>query len=255
MGYSTESAASRNSEPEFCPLLPSLEPLIHYNTLLPENIDLGCFQPRSCLEAEAKKALARGMVTGELIAMMAEELPTSFRSIHSCGNFGSKLAPKAFTAGAYIHGPHAGMHLVTLEFEILVLVFVSVIRGMRPELYFSSASLLRNIQAVLHRDCHNHARSTNLVLPVTMFSGGELFVEDRHGASVMGPSRIAGSVFPLLYDLEPCPVEFNPRLWHCNLPWGGERTILVAYHIRNPEKLPGHAASQLSRMGFQLRKR
>ena len=114
---------------------------------------------------------------------------------------------------------------------------------------------MRNIQSALHRDCHNHARSMNLVLPVTVFSGGELFVEDRHGSSVMGSSRVAGSVIPLLCEQEPAPVEFNPRLWHCNLPWGGERVVLVAYHIRNPELLPAPVASQLSLMGFRLRKR
>ena len=259
MAYSTDSEAGegseRGSEHSFLSALPAVEPMLCYNSILPVNVDLGCFQPRSCLEAAAKKALARGMIAGELIAMMVDELPNSLRSIHRCGNFGSKLSPKAFTAGAYIHGPHAGMHLATLEFEILVLVLISVVRGMRPELHFSSVSLLRNIQSALHRDCHNHARSTNLVLPVTVFSGGELFVEDRQGASVMGSSRVAGNVIPLLCEQEPRPVEFNPRLWHCNLPWGGERIVLVAYHIRNPELLPAPVASQLSQMGFQLRKR
>ena len=259
MECSTASEAAkeveRDSEHAFPCMHPVAEPELYYNSLLPDNVDLGCFQPRTYLESAAKKALARGMIPGVMIARLADELPTSLRNIHGCGNFGSHLSPRAFTAGAYIHGPHAGMHLATSDFEILALVLISVVRGMRPEMYFSSVSLLRNIQSTLHRDCHNHARSTSMVLPVTMFSGGELFIEDKQGSSFMGSSRVAGSVHPLISDQEPCPVEFNPRLWHCNLPWGGERVVLVAYHIRNPELLPPHVALRLSQMGFRLRRK
>ena len=197
-------------------------PQIYYNTLLPENVDLGCFQPRSSLEADAKKALLRGLMPGDLVARLAEELPSSLRSIHGCGNFGSRLAPKAFTAGAFIHGPHAGLHTVTMEYELAVLVLVSVVRGMRPGMAFSTISLLRNIQASMRRDCHNHAQTCNFVLPMTQFSGGEIFVEDQYGMSRMGPWSLAGTVFPLLVDSEPSPVEFSPRLWHCIIISRGE---------------------------------
>ena len=230
-------------------------PPIYYNTLLPENVDLGCFQPRSALESETKKALLRGLMPGELVASMVDMLPSSTRSIHGLDNFGSCLEPRAFTAGAFIHGPHAGLHTVTMENELAVLVLVSVVRGVRPDMAFSTVSLLRNLKATIHRDCHNHAQTYNFVLPMTHFSGGEVFVEDPYGKSSMGPRNITGSVFPLLVDSEPSPVEFCPRLWHCNLPWGGERVILVAFHIRNPERLSGDAALQLGRMGFRLRRK
>ena len=230
-------------------------PSICYNTLLPENVDLGCFQPKTAIESEAKKALMRGLMPGELVASMVDMLPSSTRSIHGLDHFGSCLAPRAFTAGAFIHGPYAGLHTVTMEYELAVLMLVSVVRGMRPDMAFSTVSLLRNLKADIHRDCHNHAQTCNFVLPMTHFSGGEIFVEDSNGASSMGPWSIKGSVLPLLVDSEPSPVEFCPRLWHCNLPWGGERVILVAFHIRNPERLPGDAALQLGRMGFRLRRK
>ena len=255
MGSSTDSHVSAVSGSAFGFHWQLQLPQIYYNTLLPENVDLGCFQPRSSLEAEAKKALLRGLMPGDLVASLADALPSSLRSIHGCGNFGSSLAPRAFTAGAFIHGPHAGLHTVTMEYELAVLVLVSVVRGMRPEMAFSTISLLRNIQATMHRDCHNHAQTYNFVLPMTHFSGGEVFVEDPYGKSSMGPWSIAGTVLPLLVDSEPSPVEFSPRLWHCNLPWGGERVILAAFHIRNPEMLPGNAALQLGRMGFRLRRK
>ena len=140
MAHSTDSEAGEDSESGlehvFLHSLPTVSPELCYNTMLPANVDLGCFQPRCCLEAAAKKALARGMVDGELIARMVDVLPNSVWSIHKYDNFGSKLSPRAFTAGAYIHGPHAGMHMATLEYEILVLVLISVVRSMRPDCIF-----------------------------------------------------------------------------------------------------------------------
>ena len=99
---------------------PLCPPQIQYNTLLPDNIDLGCFQPRSFLESEAKKSLLRGLIDGALVAGLINELPTSFRGIHGGDNFGSQLPPRVFNAGAFIHGPHAGLHLCTLANELPV---------------------------------------------------------------------------------------------------------------------------------------
>ena len=234
---------------------PLCPPPIQYNTLLPDNVDLGCFQPRSFLESEAKKSLLRGLIDGALVAGLMDELPTSFRGIHGGDNFGSLLSPRVFNAGAFTHGPHAGLHLCTLAHELPVLALVSLVRGARPDLYFSTVSLLRNARAVMHRDCHNHARTVNFAIPLTQFSGGEIFVEDAAGDSQMGQFRVTGKAMPLLKDFEPSPVEFNPRLWHCTLLWGGERVILVACHIRNPDRLPRLAAEQLRNIGFRIRLR
>ena len=255
MACSTNSGNSAVSASGYSLGEPLCPPPIQCNTLLPDNIDLGCFQPRSFLESEAKKSLLRGLIDGALVAGLVDELPTSFRGIHGSDNCGSLLSPRVFNAGAFIHGPRAGLHLCTLAHELPVLVLVSLIRGARPDLYFSTVSLLRNVRAEMHRDCHNRARTVNFAIPLTHFSGGEIFVEDAAGDSQMGQFRVKGKVMPLLQDLEPLPVEFNPRLWHCTLPWGGERVILVAYHIRNPDRLPRLAAEQLCNMGFRIRLR
>ena len=253
MACSTSSGDSAVSTGDFQVGVPSSPLKLQYNVLLPDNVDLGCFQPKSFLESEAKKSLLRGMIDGDLVASLVDELPTSFRGIHGGDNFGSQLPPRAFNAGAFIHGPHAGVHLGTLTNELPVLVLVSLVRGVRPDLFFSTVSLLRNVRAIMHRDCHNHARTVNFAMPLTQFSGGEIFVEDAAGDSCMGQFRTVGRVMPLLTDLDPSPVEFNPRLWHCTLPWGGERVILVAYHIRNPEKLSDAAVEQLRKTGFRIR--
>ena len=215
----TESCSAPSSPMNYEILWPHLSPQICYNTLMPPSVDLDCFQPRTRLEADAKKALSQGMVLGEILARLTEELPSSLRAVHGDPPFGSRLLPRAFNAGAYIHGPHSGLHGTTMEYEIPVLLLTSVVRGMRPNFTFSTVSLLRNVRAALHRDSHNHAAASDLVLPLTQFTGGEVFVEDSSGTSIQGNPPIAGMVFPLLCDQEPTPVEFNPRLLHCTLPW------------------------------------
>ena len=139
-----------------------------------------------------------------------------------------------------------------MRYEIPVLLMTSIIGGMRPDFRFSSATINRNIRSSLHRDCHNHAGSTNLVLPMTRFEGGEIFVEQLSGESRMPPSNIPGVLRPLFSQEFQCPVGFHPRLWHCTVPRSGTRVVLVGYHIRNPECLSHNHVLQLTQMGFRL---
>ena len=127
--------------------------------------------------------------------------------------------PLVFGAGAYVRGPMRGLQNNTLRRELVVLALVSLIRSMAPGHKFSSFTVLQNVTSKLHRDQRNLQGSSNLVLPLTNFEGGELWVQCSGGASSMAGH--SGHVLPLLQDGVPTPQFFDPRVLHATLPWSG----------------------------------
>ena len=78
----SESCSAPSTPMNYEILWPHLSPQNCYNTLMPPSVDLDCFQPRTRLEADAKKALSQGMVPGDILARLTEELPSSLRAVH-----------------------------------------------------------------------------------------------------------------------------------------------------------------------------
>ena len=104
---------------------------MHFNLLLPYNIDLSCFEPSAPLESRLKRALTQGTV------------PSAF---------GHRKEPRLCYTGAYIHGKFAGLRLSTRQHELIGVFLVAVVRGLSPDLQFSTVALSRNMRAGVHRD-------------------------------------------------------------------------------------------------------
>ena len=221
-----------------------------YTLALPCEVDLGCFQPATQQEASLKKAPSLGHVLATDLCSVIQTLPTKPRSIHQTDVYGAVLPPLVFGAGAYVHGPMRGLQNNTLRHELVVLALVSLIRSMAPGHKFSSFTVLQNVTSKVHRDQHNLQGSSNLVLPLTNFEGGELWVQCSGGASSMAGH--SGHVLPLLQDGVPTPQFFDPHALHATLPWSGDRVVVAAYTIRDSGMLSVQDCAVLSRMGFLL---
>ena len=141
--------------------------------------------------------------------------PTKPRPIHQAGAYGVALPPLVFGAGAYVHGSKRGLQNNTHRHELIVLAVASLIRSMAPGHKFSSFTVLQNVFSRPHRDQHNQQGSSNLVLPLTNFEGGELLVQREGGESSIAGHR--GQVLPLLQDGAPTPQTFDPHALHSTL--------------------------------------
>ena len=108
-------------------------------------------------------------------------LPSRSRAHHLTDTMGSTLPPLAFSAGAYVHGPMIGLHNNTTRYELAVLAVASIVRSLAPFHKFSSFTGLQNVASRLHRDRHNKPGSANLLFPLTLFEGGERWLQSAEG--------------------------------------------------------------------------
>ena len=120
-------------------------------------------------------------------------------------------------SGGYGHGPMVGVRNSTLRFPWTTALACRYIREKAPWHKFGAVAFTVNLLSEAHVDSHNDASSCNLVLPLTPFSRGGLWVADETGSDVMtvGGTKRMGTV----HSFDEGAICFNPRvLFACNEP-------------------------------------
>jgi len=118
---------------------------------------------------------------------------------------------------------------------------------------FCSLSLNLNVRTVrtqVHQDVNNDD-ADNLILPVSNFSQGQVWVEAPDGDHHI---QVAGkSVAGILHDVSKGPVRFYAKgRLHCTLPWRGERLVLILYSGGAASHLKGSHYEWLVSLGLRL---
>ena len=160
----------------------------------------------------------------------------------------------SFTTGAFQAGGLVGVR--SNAFQLLWVTALlcqparSVFRGMGEQVFhFSSLTLLRNVHSGVHRDGNNHPGCTSRLIPLSYFSGGELWCHNAADGDVIYPgTELAGK----LHKLAPPCLEFNACELHGTFPWIGDRVVLAAYHMKTPSALSAGEQQYLQHLGFQL---
>ena len=119
-----------------------------------------------------------------------------------------------------------------------------------PDLCFSSVALLNQHQSALRIDANNSCVHPNWVCPITIFKGGDLWVESESGNTFLEHEgqRLRGDILPV--SCRACFLDASKR--HCVLDWEGERIVLACFLIRDFDKLSPAETEQLSDLGFWL---
>ena len=94
---------------------------------------------------------------------------------------GHTQPPRCFSTGAYARGPNTGLMRGMNDFPFTSLLLARIIRSCAPENRFSSITLLRNLFSSMHRDSYNSRWSPNILVPLSSFAQGGLWVEDPAG--------------------------------------------------------------------------
>ena len=174
-----------------------------------------------------------------------------------CDN-GSAAQAFSFTTGAFQAGGLVGVRNNTFQLPwvtaLLCQIAHSVFRGMAGStgeraFHFSSLSLLRNVHSSVHRDGNNHSGCNTRLIPLSRFSGGELWCHDPVAGEVLYPGT---ALYGTLHALAPPCLEFNASELHGTFPWIGDRVVLAAYHMKTPSSLNAGEAQFLRHVGFRL---
>ena len=143
----------------------------------------------------------------------------------------SEAAPgqKIFTSGMYRLGGVVGVRTNARKHAELTAAACDLVRFVSPGFVFTSVAISRNTKAGLHVDSNNADRP-NLLIPLSDFSGGEVFVEDPDGVEVRecAGQKVRGKAVPVASG----PTCFHAkRHRHFTLSWEGERTVVVAFSV------------------------
>ena len=168
---------------------------------------------------------------------------------------GRKTAVTSWYTGAFVHGGCAGVRKNLINYphtsEYLVKVAMQHANG-RP---FSALGIARNATLGMHRDVHNWRDSKNMVVPLTTFTGGSLWVhdpgveeEDSEIRVLPNGQQARGRVKEMEKGKT---VEFCPTEWHEVQPWEGDRVVLLMYTPR-ATKLSQGDVDKLVEFGFEV---
>ncbi|CAE7244397.1 unnamed protein product [Symbiodinium sp. CCMP2592] len=128
-----------------------------------------------------------------------------------------------------------GLRKACHDFPLATKCLVRFVRSVRPFHPFSTISIYDNVCTALHKDSRN-ACCENLIIPLTQFSGGELWLQQDNGAipQTFGGSEVFGTAMPIPHE----GLCFDARgILHCTMPWKGRRLIVVAFTVSKTEEL------------------
>ena len=152
---------------------------------------------------------------------------------------------KSFSLGAYSHGV-VGVQTATRTHPQAAAVFCQAVTAIAPDHPFSTITVHKRVHVSCHRDSQNYD-VPNLVVPLTFFSGGALFVYDEQGSSEHDGCK------GHLLDVQNQPWIFNAKKYrHEVLPHEGVRVTLVAYSVDRLHLLSPADKSFLLSLGFRL---
>ena len=203
-------------------------------------------QAESEAETLAKTCFEAGCATWTQLADIMRALPDASKIRWKQQENSNMEPPKSFMTGAWARGPHFGLTRTMQQFPWVSSLLAHILSGVDSSFRFSSCTFSRNVCSSPHRDSFNAQGSDNLVIPCSHFRGGEVWVQHPEGRTILSPQGEPG----IMWDAR-TPTRFDPKAKHATAPWGGDRLILIGYHVRHVNKLSATDAEQLINMGFK----
>ena len=88
-----------------------------------------------------------------------------------------------------------------------------------------------NRETSMHRDLANAPHSRNFSVSLGDFTGGCLWVQADEGTSFRAVPGGADPIPGVEVSTHNAPICFDPTLWHCTLPFVGERWAITCYTL------------------------
>ena len=168
----------------------------------------------------------------------------------SARSSGWSRAEGSFTAGVFVHGGVTGLRRNCQAFPASVQLLTRVLREAKPGFVFSSVSVSQNVRTLPHVDKNNLSTEPNVVLPLSRFRGGGLWVLSEGGSTPLRHKgkELWGEVLPVSERA----IAFDPHRLHATQAWTGSRVVLVGYTVRGCEKLTSEQRAAALSLGFVL---
>ena len=146
-----------------------------------------CAPQTSLARAEAlAKAVLNEPLSAASITKVFELLPDEPISRSSQDPIDSS---KSFSIGLYVHGGVIGFRKHTFLCPHVAELLNECVKHCAPQHRYTTISLFRDVQTEPHQDTYN-GDAANLIVPLTEFTGGSVFLEDIAGEVLQADDRI-----------------------------------------------------------------
>ncbi|CAE7749231.1 unnamed protein product [Symbiodinium necroappetens] len=133
-----------------------------------------------------------------VFGQLLDGLPSMQDSRHSSPSIDQPSDYKSIFFGAYSQGPLVGLRAQTRRYPMVSRLLNAVIYTLCGAYSHSTVFLARNRAMGLHSDPHNHKEVPNVLIPLSVFAGGQLFVESEEGDVCLDmQNNIRGHMHPI----------------------------------------------------------
>ena len=155
---------------------------------------------------------------------------------------------RAFACGMYCQGPLQGLRANSRRHPLSSKLLASFVRSLEPSFNFSSLHLFLNVKTSPHIDSNN-APLPNLIAGISDFKDGQVLVENPSGEFAIETE--AGPLPAIALEVAGTFATFDAyRLRHQTAAWQGDRLVLVAFSVKNVDRLEQDDLSILREQNF-----
>ena len=203
-------------------------------------------EPQDVIDVESKARLileTNSFVSTEQILELFDKLPKEEP------NRGSDGGGASFTTGAYSR-VKSGLRTNCTRFPDLTRLLGRLVQQVDAEHVFTTIVIMDSVMTVPHRDVMN-APYPNLVIPLSKFEGGSIWVESGDGEvrRQFDGQMHTGVELPVAT----CAVKFDARRSkHLTCSWTGRRVVLIAFTTAGINSLKDADLKVLHDMEFHV---
>ena len=215
--------------------------LEHYRVRLPKGLPLDVHPPDlhgaadHPVEQECQKQLRNRYIDMDLFNQLPQQLESDYLRASALCRRG--LQTMTFTAGTFYHAGSVGIRSNTKNLPWTSALLAHMVRAC-THTPFTAVSLMCNVHMRTHRDKYNMKGTNNVLIPVSRFRQGQLWIEEESGPDLSPGGQHRGRN----HQLKLPGIEFSPFDKHGTCPWKSNRTVLSAYttykaaEISSPDK-------------------
>ena len=153
---------------------------------------------------------------------------------------------RAFACGMYCQGPLQGLRANSRRHPLSSKLLASFVRSLEPSFHFSSLHLFLNVRTSTHIDSNN-APLPNLIAGISDFKDGQVLVESLS----LQLRRRRDPLPAIALEVAGTFATFDAyRLRHQTAAWQGDRLVLVAFSVKNIDRLEQGDLSILHEQNF-----
>ena len=156
----------------------------------------------------------------------------------------------SFSTGSYCKGGLVGLRTNTRDRPLATEAMARFARQTQPGFVFTTLSVFQGVKTPMHKDSRN-APYPNLVIPLTRFKDGQIWVQDPSGSV----PEYTPEGLKMGRDLEVSegPVTLDAYdAYHFTRAWKGERIVMVAYVTDRLDRTAESERALLRERGFVL---